>query len=182
VAAKFTGLAGTKAEALIIEWLSHAGAEVAAEALGSTLKLFAAAAKSGKAPTQKEFEAATCDILFKLMGANFLKMLGGLESKAGESGNAILTGRMLPEWFNKYAKGQVPPKVQNEVMKTVAQKLNEPAAKVVFDQGVSSLKGKNTSQKLVKQGIEKGIKDKALLEAINKQVRDELKRRKCIIK
>lgn len=182
VASKFTGLAGDKAEALIVEWLSHGGAEVAAEALGAAVKLFAASAKSGKAPTQKEFEAATCDILFKLMGANFLKMLGGLESKAGESGKAILSGRMIPEWFNKNAKGKVPPNVQKLVMTTVANKLNEQAAKVVFDKGVSSLKGKNTSQQLLKIGMTEGIKNKELSNKMDKLIRDELRKHKCPIK
>ena len=182
VAAKFGQLAGGKAEAVLIDWLSHAGAEVAAEALGSAVKLIGATAKSGKMPTQKEFEAATCDILFKLMGSNFLKLMGGLETKAAVAGKGILTDRLVPEWFNKYAKGDVPPDVRKAIMNTVTTKLNEEAAKQVFLKGVSDMKGKPTDTKLMKQGADKTIKEKKLEGMVDKEMRAAMRKHKCPMK
>lgn len=182
VAGKISALAGDKAEKVIIEWLSHGGAEVAAEALGAAVKLLGATAKSGKLPTQKEFEAATCDILFKAMGSNFLKMLGGLEKSAANSGKAILTDRMMPEWLNKFAKEPVPPEVRKKIAGTVVTKMNENAAKLVFDYGVSNLKGKDNAQKLLKQGTEKTLKDKKLARDFDKLMRAEMKKHKCMVK
>ena len=182
VASRLTWLASDKAKEVIIAWVSHAGAEVAAEALAESVKLMGIVAKKGKPPTQKDFEAAFQSLLFKGLASNFLKNLEGFEKFIVSKNKKYMTTKMLPDAFMRVAKGPVPPDVQKKVVDTIVKKYNEEISKAVFGFGIEKVKGKETKEVMYKTGHGKMERDPKIKKKIDDAVRAELKKNKCPVK
>lgn len=169
-------------EEILKNYLAGAGAGALTEALSQVVKAIGTKVKSGKAPTQKEFQTAITDIMFKALTAglfkNFEAAAKGLKPKV----QTTLVNELVPAAYQKVVgKTAVDPKVQKEVYTAVANAMGENTMKAGYDAAITiGTEGKNSSQ-MIKGSLEQIKKDKTLKAQLQQAIRNEMKKRKIKI-
>ena len=181
-APKVSFLTVKTAQEILKNYLAGAGHGFITEGLGQVVKAIGTKVKSGKAPTQKEFEAAIFDILFKTLTGgifkNFEAAAKGLKPKV----QSMLIKDLVPAAYQKVVgKVNVDPKVQKEIYTAVANSMSENAMKSGYDAAIIiGTEGKSSSQ-MISGSLDQIKKDKTLKTQLERAIMNEMKKRKIKI-
>jgi len=179
LAANVTMLSSKKAEELLVKYFLGAGQETLKSAISEGAKMMGNMAKTGKVPTEKDFNAAVMGIV---AGGAFGGMVSSL-SKFNKSwtykNKALLTDKMLPERFAKLAKSNdIPATIRAKIWADVLGKVEGEAGKAGFNAVVGSMKGDEKSTALEKQAEKALLKDRQIQTLVDKEMKKAMKKYK----
>lgn len=172
-------LAGKQLEKYIANYLAGSGQEVIKGALGEAVKILGASLKSGKAPTQKDFDKALQNILYQALLGGVVKNLGSFQKKWAYKNKAILQGKILPARWAKLAKGNdIPNTLKAKMWADVMNKVTDEGLKVGFGAVISGTTGSENEAKLTKTAEDALKKDKKIEKLIDAEIERAMKKYK----
>lgn len=181
IASKIPGLSAQMITPFIKKWLTGTGEEVIKTAIGEAVGMLGKMLKSGKTPTEKDFDEAVQKILMTAMTAGFLKNLASFQKKwAYDSRNAV-EKTLIPSVLKDFLKGKkVPPVVMAKLQAEVWNKVSEEVMKGGITIALETSKGTDDPDKLSKAAEAGIVKDARTLKLIDKEVEKFLKKEKMI--
>lgn len=183
LASKVAFLSGPQLQKFLTNYLAGSGQEVIKTVLGEAVKEVGRIMKTGKAPTEKEFEAIVTSILYSALLGGVIKNLGGFQKKWAYKNREILQGQIFPDRLAKLAKGNdIPNVLKAKLWAEVANKVSDEALKIGYGAIVSSATGKESEAQMVDLAAKAAQKDKALISLIDKELEKALKKHKVPVK
>jgi len=179
LASKVPFLAGKQLERYISNYLAGSGQEVIKSALGEAVKILGASAKSGKAPTQKDFDKALQSILYSALLGGVVKNLGSFQKKWAYKNKEVLQGKILPARWDKIAKSNdIPNTLKAKMWAEVMNKVSDEGLKVGFNAVIAGTTGSENEAKFTKKAEEALKKDKRIEKLVDAEIEKALKKYK----
>lgn len=179
LASKVPYLTVKQLEPFLVKYLAHSGAEVLKASMVAAVNEIGRTAKTGKVPTEKEFQAALENILFAALTAGALKKLGGFQKKWAYKNKEMLQGQIVPDRFAKLVKNNnVPNTIKAKLFADVANKVSEDAMKVGFLKAIEKSDGTPDEGKLIDIASKELARDKRIEKLIDAEIQKALKKHK----
>lgn len=183
LASQVSFLSSQQMQKFIANYLAGSGQEVIKTVLGEAVKELGRIMKTGKAPTEKEFEAIVTSILYSALLGGLVKNLGGFQKKWAYKNKEVLQGQVFPERLAKLAKtNDIPNVLKAKLWAEVMNKVSDEGLKVGYGVIVSRATGKESEAQMVDMAAKAAAKDKALISLIDKELEKALKKHKVPVK
>jgi len=174
LASKVPGIAAAQLQPFITKFLQGSGEETIKSAVGEAITIVGKIAKTGKAPTEKDFEEAVMKIVSTALTAGLLKNLGSFNKSWTMKSRASLEGQIFPDALKAVMKGnnQLPPVIKAKVWAEVMGKVQEQVSQAGTAQVLDVAKGSFDEAKMLAEA-DKAVKANP---KIRKLVEDEMKK------
>ncbi len=184
LASKVPGFSASQLQPIIVKYLTTTGEEVIKSAIGEAINIVGKIAKTGKAPTEKDFEEAAMKVLVTALTAGLLKSLSFYQKKWAVQSRATLEGQLLPDALAKLMKGknQLPPIIKAKVWAEVMGKVSEQALQAGTAQVLDSAKAGFDEAKMTSEADRAIRNDARLRKLIEEEMKKALKKQKIEVK
>lgn len=177
LAAKVPWMASKQLEKYIANYLSGSGQEAIKAAINEAIKLLGNMMKSGKIPTEKEFNKAVSDALRTALLGGLLKNLGGFQKKWSYKHKTTLEGKILPDRFAQFAKkNEIPNTIKAKMYADVMNKVSDEALKLGYDTVIQRASGGESEAQLADMATKAIESDRRLRALIDKEFEKALKK------
>lgn len=179
LASKVPFMATKQLEKFISNYIAGSGQEVIKSAVGEAVKVIGGMAKSGKMPTEKDFNAAVQSVLYSALLGGMVKNLGGFQKKWAYRNKDMLQGKILPDRFAKLAKGnEIPRTLKAKLWAEVSNKVSDEMLKAGYGAVISAATGKESEGQLTDMAAKAVEKDKKLQKLIDAEMLKAMKKLK----
>lgn len=179
LASRVPFMATKQLEKYIANYLAGSGQEVIKAAINEAIKLVGTSMKKGKAPTEKEFNAAIQAVLYSALLGGVVKNLGSFQKKWAYKNKDLLQGKILPERFDKLTKGaEIPRTLKAKMWADVMNKTSDKLLQGGFDEVIRRSSGNESEQQMLKMAEDAVKKDKKLQKLIDAEIEKALKKYK----
>ena len=183
IAARVPFMATKQLEKFISNYLAGSGQEAIKGAINEAVKLVGSMAKSGKVPTEKEFDAAVESVLYSLLLGGMVKNLGSFQKKFAYKHKDALKGQIFDSRLAKLAKGnEIPNTLKAKMWADVYNKISDGAMKAGYHEVYSRATGGESEKQLTDMAINAMLKDKGLQKIIDREIEKALKKNKVAAK
>lgn len=183
LASQVTFLSTKQMQKYLANYLAGSGQEVIKTVLGETVKELGRIMKTGKPPTEKEFQAILTSILYSALLGGVVKNLGGFQKKWAYKNKEVLQGQIFPDRLAKLAKNNtIPNTLKAKLWAEVANKVSDEGLKIGYGVILSRATGKESEAQMVDMAAKAAAKDKALISLIDKELEKALKKHKVPVK
>ncbi|MCG7625256.1 MULTISPECIES: hypothetical protein [Bacteria] len=183
LAGKVAFLSTKQMQKFIANYLAGSGQEVIKTVLGEAVKELGRIMKSGKAPTEKEFQAIVTSILYSALLGGLVKNLGGFQKKWAYKNKEVLQGKIFPDRLAKIAKtNDIPNTLKAKLWAEVMNKVSDESLKVGYGAIISRATGKESEAQMTDMAAKAAAKDKALMSLVDKELTKALKKHKVPVK
>ena len=183
LASQVTFLSTKQMQKYLANYLAGSGQEVIKTVLGETVKELGRIMKTGKPPTEKEFQAILTSILYSALLGGVVKNLGGFQKKWAYKNKEVLQGQIFPDRLAKLAKNNtIPNTLKAKLWAEVANKVSDEGLKIGYGVILSRATGKESETQMVDMAAKAAAKDKALISLIDKELEKALKKHKVPVK
>ena len=139
--------------------------------------------KSGKIPTEKDFDAAIEAVLYSALLGGVVKNLGGFQKKWAYKNKDMLQGTIFPARLAKLAKGQtIPNTLKAKMWAEVMNKVSDEALKAGYHEVYTRATGKESEKQLSDMAAKALLKDKKLQGVIDRELTKALKKNGIAVK
>ena len=177
LASKVPWMATQQLEKYIANFLSGSGQEAIKGAINEAIKLLGSMMKSGKVPTEKEFNEAVSNALRSALLGGLLKNLGSFQKKWTYKHKETLQGQILPDRFAHLAKkNDIPNVIKAKMYADVMNKVSGEALKVGYDAVIKRSSGSESDSQLTDLAAKAIEKDRRLQVLIDKEFKKALKK------
>ena len=184
LASKVPGIAAAQLTPFITKFLQGTGEETIKSAVGEAITLVGKIAKTGKAPTEKDFEEAVMKIVATALTAGLLKNLASFNKAWAMKNRAALEGQIFPDALKAVMKGnnQLPPVIKAKVWAEVMGKVQEQVAQAGMMVVLDAAKGAFEEAKMLAEA-EKAVKrDAKVRKLVEEVMKNALKKQKIDVK
>lgn len=179
LSAKVSFLSAKQLEKLLVKYLSGTGQDAIKGAIGEVVNTAGNWIKSGKAPTEKEFNEAVSKVLTGIVLSGPLKSLGGFQKKWAYQNKNILQGQILPDRLAHLAKNNnIPNTIKAKLYAEVMNKVSEPFMKAGLDEAIEQFKGDESEKQLEAIATKAAKKHRGLQKLIDVEMKKALKKYK----
>lgn len=179
LASKVPFMATKELEKFIANYIAGSGQEVIKSAIGEAIKVVGKIAKSGKAPTEKDFNDAVQSVLYSALLGGLVKNLGGFQKKWAYKNKDMLQGKILPDRFAKLAKdNKIPNTLKAKLWAEVSNKVSDEMLKAGYGAVISSASGKESESQLTDMAAKAVEKDKKLQKLVDAEMLKAMKKLK----
>lgn len=181
IAAKVPGFTAQQLTPVITQFLTGTGQETIKTAVSEAVGLLGKMIKSGKTPTEKDFDEAVQKVLMTALTAGLLKNLGTFQKKwAFEARHTVEEG-ILPDVVKTFLKGKkVPSVIMAKMQAEIWNKVAEEATKGGLSVGLEMMGGTDDPTKMVDAARKALEKDRAVQKMVEKEVEKYLKKEKLL--
>lgn len=177
IASRVTSMTVDQIDALLLRYLAGPGVGVATTAVNQVLETVAEMVKKGRAPTEKELSDYLQNFLIGLLASGFMKTLELGEGKLGGRLSQLFETKLVPDAVKRIATATVSSTEIRKIAVEVVKKLTEDAMKAAGNHIAGSARGNESADGLAALG-EAGITaDSRLRQAIDAEVKAQLKKR-----
>ncbi len=183
LASKVPFLTSKQLEKYIANYLVGSGQEVIKTSVSEGIKLVGISMKKGRAPTEKEFDAAVEAVLYSALLGGLVKNLGSFQKKWAYKNKDMLQGTIFPARLAKLAKGQtIPNTLKVKMWADVMNKVSNEALKAGHHEVYSRATGKESEKQLTDMAAKALLKDKKLQQLIDRELAKVLKKNGISVK
>jgi hypothetical protein len=181
---KVPGVTAAQLAPFITKYLQGTGEETIKSAIGEGITLVGKIAKSGKAPTEKDFEEAVMKVLATALTAGVLKNLGSFNKSWAMKSRATLEGQIFPDALKAVMKGnnQLPPVIKAKVWAEVMGKVQEQVTQAGMNEALGAAKGAFDEAKMTAEAEKALKKDARLRKLVEEEMKKSLKKNKIEVK
>jgi len=148
-------------------------------AINEGIKVIHKTVKTGKPPTQKDFDAAVQSVLYSALLGGLVKNLGSFQKKWAYKNKDILQGTILPKRWEALTKGNdIPNTLKAKMWAEVMNKVSDVGLKAGYDAVLANTSGAETDSKLTDAAAKALEKDKKIQKLIDEQIKKALKKHK----
>lgn len=179
LASKVPFLASRQLEKYIGTYLAGSGQEVIKGTVNETIKILGGMMKSGKTPTQKDFDNAVQSILYSALLGGVVKNLGSFQKKWTYKNKDLLQGKIFPARLARLAgNNEIPKTIQAKMWAEVLNKVSDESLKAGYGVVISRSTGKETEPQMTDIAAKAIQNDKKLLKLIDDELLKAMKRHK----
>ncbi len=183
LASKVPFMTGKQLEKFITSYLVGSGEAVIKSSISQVIKLFGIMVKSGKMPTEKDFDAAIEDLIYTALLGGLVKNLGRFQTKWLYKNKSMLTGTLFPASLAKLAKGtEIPKTLQVKLWAEVMNKVSDKALKAGYHEVYNRATGNETDKQLADMAGKAMLKDRELQSLIDREMAKALKKHGIAVK
>ena len=180
LASKVPGIAAAELTPFITKFLQGSGEETIKSAVGEAITLVGKIAKTGKAPTEKDFEEAVMKVVGTALTAGVLKNLGSFTKGWAMKSRTTLEGQIFPDALKAVMKGnnQLPSVVKAKVWAEVLGKVQEQVMQAGTAQVLGAAKGVFDEAKMTADAEKALQKDARIRKLVEEEMKKALKKQK----
>ncbi|MEX0969083.1 MAG: hypothetical protein WD046_01410 [Paracoccaceae bacterium] len=179
IAAKVPFMTSAQATKFISNYLAGSGQEVIKTAVSEGVKVVGKIAKTGKAPTEKDFKEAVQAVLFSALAGGLLKNLGGFQKKWAYKYKDTLQGKILPDALAKLTKNnEIPKVIKAKMYAEVMNKVSEEVMKVGFNEVLNEATGSENEAKMIDMAEKALLKDRKIQSLVEAELKKSAKKHK----
>ncbi|WP_347509597.1 hypothetical protein [Phaeobacter sp. CAU 1743] len=183
LASKVAFLSTKQLEKFIANYIAGSGQEVIKTVLGEAVKEVGRIMKTGKPPTEKEFQAIVTSLLYSALLGGMVKNLGSFQKKWAYKNKDLLQGTILPDRLAKLAKtNNIPNTLKAKLWAEVMNKVSDESLKVGYGVILSRATGKESEAQMTDMTAKAAAKDKALMKLVDNELAKALKKHKIPVK
>ena len=178
LASKIAFMSTQQLEKFISNYLVGSGTEVIKGAVGEGIKLVGIMAKTGKVPTEKDFDKAVEALIYAALLGGLVKNLGSFQKKWAFKNRETLQGTIFPARLAKLAKegNNIPNTLKAGLWADVMNKVSNEALKAGHHEVYSRATGKESEKKLTDMAARALLKDKGLQKIIDQELIKAMKK------
>jgi hypothetical protein len=179
LASKVPFMATKQLEKYIANYLAGSGQEVIKSAFAEGVKVVGKIAKTGKPPTQKDWDKAVQNVIYSALMGGMVKNLGSFQKKWAYKNKAILQGQILPNRWASLTKGNtIPATLKAKMWAEIMNKVSDTGLKSGYDAVLERTSGAENEAKLVAAAEVAVKKDKKLEKLVDAEIKKALKKYK----
>ena len=184
LASKVPGIAAAQLTPFITKFLQGTGEETIKSAVGEAITLVGKIAKTGKAPTEKDFEEAVMKIVATALTAGLLKNLASFNKIWAMKSRASLEGQIFPDALKAVMKGnnQLPPVIKAKVWAEVMGKVQEQVIQAGMVLVLDAAKGAFDEARMTAEAQKALLKDARTRKLVEEEMKKALKKNKIEVK
>ena len=179
LASKVPFMATKQLEKYISNYIAGSGQAVVTSALSEAVKTIGTMMKSGKAPTEKDFDKIIQNIVYAALLGGMVKNLGSFQKKWAYKNKELLTGKLVPSRWDKIVKNNdIPNTLKAKLWAEVANKVSDTAIKAGYDEVLKTTNGDEATTKMLDAASKALQRDKKLEKLIDAEIQKALKKNK----
>lgn len=179
LASKVPFMATKELQKYIANYLAGSGQEVIKSAINESIKMIGTSMKNGKAPTEKEFNAAVQAVLYSALLGGVVKNLGTFQKKWAYKNKDLLQGKILPDRWAKITKNaEIPRTLKAKMWAEVMNKVSDEGLKAGYNEVIARTGGDEDSTKMLKAAEEALLKDRKFQSLVDMEIEKALKKYK----
>lgn len=179
LASKVPFMATKQLEKYISNYIAGSGQAVVTSALSEAVKTIGTMMKSGKAPTEKDFDKIVQNIVYAALLGGMVKNLGSFQKKWAYKNKELLTGKLVPSRWDKIVKNNdIPNTLKAKLWAEVANKVSDTAIKAGYDEVLKTTNGDEATTKMLDAASKALQRDKKLEKLIDAEIQKALKKNK----
>jgi hypothetical protein len=184
LASKVPGITAAQLAPFITKFLQGSGEETIKSAVGEAINIVGKIAKTGKAPTEKDFEEAVMKIVATALTAGLLKNLGGFTKSWAMKSRSTLEGKIFPDVLKDVMKGNntLAPVMKAKVWADVINKVEEQVMQAGTAQVLDAAKGAFDEAKMTADAEKALLKDAKIRKLVEEEMKKSLKKNKIEVK
>jgi hypothetical protein len=179
LASKVPFMATKQLEKFISNYIAGSGQEVIKSAIGEAVKVIGGMAKTGKMPTEKDFNKAVQSVLYSALLGGLVKNLGGFQKKWAYKNKDMLQGQILPDRFARLAKSNdIPRTLKAKLWAEVSNKVSDEVLKVGYGAVIATASGSESDSQLTEVAAKAVARDKMVQKLVDAEMLKAMKKLK----
>lgn len=179
LASKVPFMATKQLEKFISNYIAGSGQEVIKSAISEAVKVIGGMAKTGKMPTEKDFNKAVQSVLYSALLGGLVKNLGGFQKKWAYKNKDMLQGQILPDRFARLAKSNdIPRTLKAKLWAEVSNKVSDEVLKVGYGAVIATASGSESDSQLTEVAAKAVARDKMVQKLVDAEMLKAMKKLK----